>query len=68
MNDSERIDWLEKAIRDVPLGGYAVVVISAWYSKPGDTPDGWAVNVGELHPGLEEEPTLRDAIDAAAAE
>ena len=68
MSDTERLDWIEAAIRRAADEGLpACVVLNAWYSIPGDEPDGFAVNVGEYIPDSAEYPSIRDAIDAAAS-
>ena len=65
MTDTERLDLLERSIREAAENGlHACVVLSAWYSKPGSSPDGYSLNVGDYHPDGAEYPSLRDAIDA----
>jgi hypothetical protein len=65
-HDSVRLDFLEREIRAAAeRGERACVVLAAWYSQPGPTPDGYSFNSGEYEPDAQEFPTLRDAIDDA---
>lgn len=59
MTDTARLDWLERMAQR----GDGSVMLTAWFSKPGDAPDGFDVGI---HPetGMQEFPTLREAIDA----
>lgn len=69
MTDAERLDWLEAEIRRMAnRGEHARVVLLAWYSKPGDVPDGYAVASGDDDVNPDEHVSLRAAIDAAATE
>ena len=62
--DSARLDRMERFLASGP--DVAWVLLSAWYSNC-DPPDGFSCSFGERHPGAEEFPTLREAIDAALA-
>jgi hypothetical protein len=64
--DSDRLDWLERELRAAAARGErSVVVLGAWYSRPGGVPDGYSVSSGELLVDANEFPSLRDAIDDA---
>ena len=62
--DTERLDWLQAEIKAAgERGERSVVVLTAWYSGESE-PDGYSVESGELISGMDEHPTLREAIDA----
>ena len=66
MTDTERLDWLEHTVLSALPD--ATVVLRAWFSKPGDIPDHFGIEIGTSF-GEEDyvgEKTLREMIDIAA--
>lgn len=59
MIDTDRLNWLERMV----LRGDGSVMLTAWFSKVGDVPDGFDIGI-RPEAGMQEFPSLRDAIDA----